>query len=115
MKLYESMMEDAILMDRATEADGMGGFIVRWTEGAPIKAVFGKNSSMQARIAEKEGVKEVYTLTTYSNVRLSFHDVVKRVKTGQTYRVTSNVEDNETPAVATFSMAQVAAEVWNLP
>ena len=114
MMLYEEAMEDAIKIDVTSTSDGMGGFIPQYSDGAPFKAAFGKNTTLQAIIAEKQGVTEVYTITTYASSRLHYHDIVKRVKDGMIFRVTSNVDDNETPKVASFSMAQVSAEVWKL-
>ena len=114
MMLYEEAMEDVVKIDVTTTSDGMGGFIPTYVDGASFKAAFGKNTTLQAVIAEKQGVTEVYTITTYSTVRLHYHDIIKRVRDGMIFRITSNVEDNETPKVATFSMAQVNAEVWKL-
>ena len=115
MTLYETLMENCTMLDRNTVSDGLGGFIETYTDGAQFLAAVGKDSTIQGRIAEKQGVTEIYTITTYKSVRLHFHDVFRREKDGQIFRVTSNVEDNETPAVATFDMAQVSAEVWQLP
>lgn len=114
MMLYESMMEDVVMMDAQTVSDGLGGFIRVWTEGAAFKAAISKDTSTQGRLAEKEGLTEIYTVTTYRSTPLSFHDVIKRKKNGQILRITSNEADNESPQVATFSMAQVSAEAWVL-
>ena len=114
MMLYESMMEDVCMMDAQTVSDGLGGFIRIWTEGAVFKAAISKDTSTQGRLAEKEGLTEIYTVTTYRSTPLSFHDVIKRKKNGQILRITSNEADNESPQVATFSMAQVSAEAWVL-
>lgn len=113
MMLYETMMEDVCMMDSQTVSDGLGGFIRVWTEGATFKAAISKDTSTQGRLAEKEGLTEIYTVTTYKTTHLNFHDVIKR-QSGQILRITSNFEDKESPAVATFSMAQVSAEAWVL-
>lgn len=114
MMLYEAMMEDVVLMDRMTISDGLGGYTKEWHEGAEFKAAIVKDSSMQARTAEQQGVTSVYTITTYGTVHLSYHDVVKRASDGQIFRITSQWQDSEAPAVASFSMAQVTAEPWVL-
>ena len=59
--LIESMMVDCVMMDRTTTPDGEGGFTREWVEGAPFKAAIVKNSSLNAKVAEKQGVTEVYT------------------------------------------------------
>lgn len=115
MTLYEQMMEDVAIMDRTTVSDGMGGFTPQWTEGAVIKAAIGKDSTTEARVAEQEGMKQVYTVTTYGKVLLQFHDVLKRLSDGKIFRVTGESKDNASPSVASFSMAQAPAEEWILP
>ena len=114
MTLFETMMEDLVFMDRKTRSDGMGGFVSGWSEGAVIKGAVGKDNTLEARIAEQEGMKQVYTITTYGNVKLQFHDVLKRISDGKIFRVTGENKDNVSPAVASFSMAQVSAEEWVL-
>lgn len=114
MRLYETMMEPCQLMDKRSVSDGMGGFIYEWTDGAVFNAAVIKDSSMQARVAEKEGVTEVYTVTADKGVTLDFHDVFKRLSDGQVFRITSNVKDSETPKVASFQFGQVTAEKWVL-
>ena len=114
MTLFEQMMEPCHIMDRITVSDGMGGYEATWTEGAAISCAIGKDSSTQGKIAEKEGVTEIYTITTYRENALHFHDVIKRDSDGQILRVTSNAKDNQSPSFATFSMAQVSAEAWSL-
>ena len=102
------------MMDRQTVSDGMGGFSYQWTQGAQFNAAVVKNSTMQARIAEKQGVTEVYTVTVAKGVKLDFHDVFKRLSDGAVFRVTSNTYDSETPERATFQIGQVTAERWEL-
>lgn len=114
MKLYETMMEPCQLMDKRSKSDGMGGFIYEWTEGAEFEAAVIKDNSMQARIAEKDGVTEVYTVTAEKGATLDFHDVFKRLSDNQVFRVTSNSKDSKTPKVSSFQFTQVTAERWVL-
>lgn len=115
MSLIDIMKEDCVMMDKTTILDDMGGFTRRWVEGAPFKAAIVKDSSMAARVAEKEGVTELYTITVDKGITLEFHDAFKRVKDGATFRITSNIVDSETPYVSSFQIGQVTAERWNLP
>ena len=113
--LYERMMEPFIIMEKKKVSDGEGGFITSWEEGLTINLALSSNTSMQARIAEHEGVTSTCTLTSYKNVELSFHDVVKRISDGLVFRVTS-IEGLETsPNFSSIDMNQVTAERWEIP
>lgn len=114
MSLIDVMKDDVVMMDKTTVSDGMGGVIRQWVEGAPFKAAIVKDSTLAARVAEKQGVTEVYTVTVDKGIDLDFHDVFKRVKDGAVFRVTSNVTDSETPSIASFQIGQVTAEKWVL-
>lgn len=98
------------MQDKVTESDGRGGFITSWTDGAEFDAAIVYNSSMQARMAEAQGVKSLYTITTAKNVNLQYHDVLKRASDGKKFRVTSDGDDNKTPQSASLNMRQVTAE-----
>ena len=114
MSLIDEMMEDCVMLDRLTADDGLGGFTYEWQEGAHFKAAIVKNSTMEARIAEKQGVTELYTITVYKGMHLEFHDVFKRLSDNSTFRVTSNIPDSETPERATFQIGQVTAEKYTV-
>lgn len=114
MFLYEEMMETCAIMDRQTIPDGLGGFTYEWTQGATFRAAVVKNDTLDARVAEKQGVTEVYTVTVDKGVSLDYHDVFKRLRDGAIFRVTSNVRDSETPSRSTFQIGVVSAELWTL-
>ena len=97
-------------MDKTTTADGYGGYTTDWKAGAEIQAAIVCDSSMEARIADKQGVTDLYTVTTRKNVNLQYHDVFRREKDGKLFRVTSDGDDNHTPTSATLNMRQVTAE-----
>ena len=112
--LFERMMDDCVMMDKVSLPDGIGGITHEWRDGAPFRAAVVKDSTMQAKIAEKQGVTELYTVTVPKTVPMEFHDVFKRVADGAVFRVTSNVIDSQTPKVASFQFGQVSAERWEL-
>lgn len=114
MALFENFYESCQRIDRKTVDDGQGGYDTYWTEGARFRAAVVKNKTLAARVAEKEGVTEVYTITTEPGVKLDFHDVFKRLSDGLIFRVTSNARDSETPDMASFAFEQVHAERWEL-
>ena len=73
-----------------------------------------QDNTLAARVAEKQGVTEVYTVTTPTGVGLEFHDVFRRDSDGATFRATSNAIDSRPPEAATFAFEQVNAERWEL-
>jgi hypothetical protein len=115
MSLIDTMKTPCTMIDKRTIPDGQGGTTTAWVDGAAFEAAIIKDNSMQARAAEKQGVTEVYTITTGKNVQLDFHDVIRRESDGAIFRVTSNITDSKTPKVASFQFGQVTAERWSLP
>lgn len=114
MSLLSEAMETCVMLDRITASDGYGGYTSTWVEGAPFKAAIAYNSSLEARIAERQGVKDLYTVTTEKSITLEYHDVIRRAD-GQVLRVTSDGKDNRTPRSAGLNMRNVSAEEWVIP
>lgn len=114
MTLIDAFKEPCVLMERQRVSDGEGGWTTSWVEGAAFDAAIVRDTTLAARVAEKEGVSNVYTVTTDTNAHLEFYDVFKRVSDGQVFRVTSNGDDARTPDAATFQFEQVSAEEWRL-
>ena len=115
MNLIEKSMVDCVRLDKISEPDGAGGTHNFWKEGAPFKAAISINTSTEMQIAEAQGLKRVYSVTTNKTNTLDYHDVFERVSDGATFRVTSEGEDIKTPEFAGFSFSQVTAERWDLP
>lgn len=115
MSLYEAMMDDhCVLLEKKRIPDGLGGWTTQWTDGAEFDAAILKDNTLQARIAEKDGVSELYTITVKRNFPLEFHDVFRRVSDGQVFRVTSNMKDNTSPTFSSIDIGQVNAEAYVL-
>lgn len=112
--LIEEFMKDCVEMKKTRVPDGLGGFKTQWTQGADFRAAIIKNDSLAASVAEKQGVTEVYTVTTKPGVGLDFHEVFRRLEDGATFRVATNSTDSRPPSVATFDFEQVKAERWEL-
>ncbi len=112
MSLLYNEMTPCVILDKTTKPDGMGGIINTWTEGAEILAVFVFENSVEARIAAKQGVTSLYTVTVPKSVRLDYHDVLRRLSDGKTFRITSNGDDKKTPDTATIQVRQYTAEEW---
>lgn len=115
MSLLSEAMESCTMLDKRTSDDGYGGTMTTWRDGASFDAAITFNSSMEARRAEAAGVKSLYTITTRKAVTLEYHDVLRRNADNKIFRVTSDGDDNKTPASASLNMRQVTAEEWSLP
>lgn len=114
MSLLSEAMEDCVMLDKKTVADGYGGYTTEYIEGAEFKAAIVLDNSLQARQAEKAGVTALYTITTTKALNLQFRDVFKRKRDEKIFRVQSDGDDKHTPASASLNMRQVSAEEWRL-
>lgn len=114
-ELIDGYLQSCVMLTKKRVPDGQGGFEAIWTDGDEFDAAIVKDRSLQARVAEKQGVSSVYTITTARGVALEYHEVFRRVSDGATFRVTSDYTDSRPPNVATFDFEQVTAERWELP
>lgn len=117
MTLIEAFELPCVLMEKTRVPDGEGGWTAEWAEGAPFMAAITSQTGTLARIAEAQGVTNVFTVTTARNLGLDFHDVFRRLDdgddySGMTFRVTT--ANPSTPDVASFQFSQVQAEEWSL-
>jgi len=110
--LYEAMMVDCIIMNKIRVEDELGGWKTTWEDGPTFKAAILKDNTIEARMAEKEGFKEVYTVTVNREVPLEYHDAFRRAEDGQVFRVTSNIKDNKSPMFSGINFGQCTAERW---
>ena len=115
MSLLSDAMEICVMQDKTTVADGYGGFINTWRDGAEFKAAIVLDNSTEARIAAVQGVTALYTITTGREINLQYHDVFKRKRDGKIFRVTSDGDDKATPASTALNMRQVSGEEWEIP
>ncbi len=107
-------MEDFTLLDKRSVSDGMGGFTIKYLDGATVKCGLTLDSSMQSLVAQSQGVTSVYTLITARDVLLPFHQVLRRESDKKTFRVTSDATDQATPQGADLKVRKVSAESWVL-
>ena len=112
MSLLSAAMEKCVCLNKQTQADGYGGYITTWVEGARFDAAITFDTSIEARRAEAEGVSSLYTVTTSRALTLEYHDVFRRISDGKVFRVTSDGDDKFTPASTALDMRQVTAEEW---
>lgn len=112
--LMNDFATECVLMQKARIPDGEGGWSTSWTDGPTFTAAITHDTTLNARVAESEGMMATYTVTTDKAMPLDFHDVFRRVSDGQYFRVTSDGTDKMTPQRATFAVSQVSAEEWTL-
>lgn len=116
MSLLSESMEQCVMYNKTSSPDGYGGRQDTWQESTvkfPAAIVF--STSIEARRAEAEGVKSLYTVTVGREMMLEYHDVFKRLRDGKIFRVTSDGDDSFTPASSSLNMRQVTAEEWSIP
>lgn len=114
-ELILSAMVPCVMIEKKRVPDGQGGTTTEYAEGAAFDAAITKDRTLEAVKAEKDGVTEVYLVTTRVGVGLDFGETFRRVEDGQLFRVTSNAADSRTPKAASFSFERVRAERWEIP
>ena len=115
MSLIDDFKAPCVKMVKKSVDDGEGGKKTDWAkEGEPFLAAITFNNSLEARVAERQGVNSLYTVTVAKDTKLRYHDVIKRLADNKILRITSDDDDIRTPKRASFSFAQVTAEEWEL-
>jgi hypothetical protein len=115
MSLIEQNLESCTMIDKVTVPDGYGGFITEYVDGASFESAITLDLSTTARIGQKQGVNNVYSVFTSKNATLQSYDIFRRESDGKTFRVTSDGLDNKTPNGAMLNLRKVSAEEWTLP
>lgn len=88
----------------------MGGWTTEWTESAEFPMLLTLNSSMEAKIAEKQGVEDIYTGQVERDFPIAFNDYFKRPADGAFFNVTSNPDEDATPKDAGLSYKVFSAK-----
>lgn len=96
-----------------TQNDGYGGYVTTYEPGATFDAVLVLDDSLQAQVAEKQGVTGVYTLTYEKTLSLPWHTVIKKISgeklVGMYFRVTSK-DENATPKSSSLNLRKAQCE-----
>lgn len=114
MSLIEAFNQQFKFLEYSREPNGLGGFEETYKEGATFNGALVMDTTTQARIAEKQGVTSLYTLTVPLDVPLKYGDLFRSVETGDTYRITSRPGEKKTPSVASFQFQNFTAELYSL-
>lgn len=113
--LLTQMMDECRILNHVRTDDSYGGYAEAWTEGASFMCAIAKNTSTEQQIAEKQGISESFTVVVSDSFSLDYHDVFKRVKDGEVFRVTSKTADSTAHPASTVKIAKVTAERWVIP
>lgn len=112
MSLLNDFFEEYNVIDRTREPDGEGGQETTYTTGRRFAAALVQNSSSESAMANRDTAIQQYTLTTRRETILAFDMIIRRLRDGKTFRVTSDGTENKTPASAGLDMRQVTCEDW---
>lgn len=115
MSLLTDFAVPCALMEKKRVPDGAGGYITTWTEGAEFENYQYLDTSMEARRAQQEGVKSLYSALVQRDFPLDYGDAFKDKNTGLTYRVTSNPDEKKAPQSSTFDLKYFTVERYSLP
>lgn len=115
MSLFTDSLEDFIFFEKKLIINDRGGYDETYVPGATIQASAVKNDSLQARVASKDGVKNIYTVNTTKDIRLMKNDVIQRKRDNKIFLITGDSTDNETPKSAALNIRVVSAQEWEFP
>lgn len=102
-----------VILNYAIVDDGYGGQKETWTPGAHFFATLTLDDSVEMKVAQAQGVKGIYRVTTNKGVRLPWHTVFRTVDGKRTYRVTSR-DENAAPTRSNIDIRFVSAEDYEL-
>lgn len=107
--------EGCVILQKTRIPDGQGGYVQAWKEGAVFYPSWEYMSAPEMTVAEQQGVSRVYRLYVDQALDLEHHEVFRRLKTGQVYRVTNPGTDRYTPHGSLINQRLIEAEQWELP
>ena len=113
MSLMQEALTDCVTLIQTEVPDGSGDTIITWTEGVHFDAAFDFQASIEAKVAEAQGVTGLWNVYVKRTTRLEYHNVFKRVSDGATFRVTSK-DDKATPNSAGLKLRLISAEEYDL-
>ena len=104
-----------ILDERTINPDGQFGMKSVYVDGAKFRAMLKKDQSPEVKVAEAQGLNEMYTVVVETGVMLKYDQVFRRDEDGAIFKVTSNITDSEAPEQSTVQIGAVRAKRWVLP
>lgn len=111
MALYESAFPgEYVFRTKKLTPNGMGGYDESYVDGEKFSGSLVMDTSTEARVAEKQGVTSLYTLTVPIDVPLDYNDRFRDSDSSTEYRITSRKGEKQTPTVASFQFQQFSVE-----
>ena len=112
VSLLDQAFERFCVMNKQTVDDGYGGTARQWVQGASFSGALVYDSSAQTAIANSMTAHGSYVLTVRKNIVLDYYDVIKRLKDGATFQLTTDSDDLKTPDSAGLNMRQYQAKEY---
>lgn len=106
--------EEFVVMNINLTDDGYGGQAYRVVEGLHFNAVLILGNSIQAEIAQKQGVTGIYTLAYPKSLDIPARTVIRRIKDGK-YLRTIELDGNPMPDESSIEVKVTRAEDYTLP
>ena len=114
MSLLDQNLTEFELLQYVQSRDGEGGYLRGWTVKQTFMANWYVKSDIQRYVALKAEGMGQYALLTGREITLSFHNVIRRVKDGKIFRITSDSDDRYTPQSATLNLRYQEMDEWTL-
>ena len=107
--------EGCVLLTRERTPDGQGGYTSVWAEGITFYPSWEFNSAPEMEVAQQQGVSRTYRIYVDKSLDLDYHEVFRRIKDGQVYRVINPGTDRYTPPSSALNQRLIEVEKWELP
>ena len=111
-----SMFEGFIIMEISSRSpDDDGGENVVYTEGERIDAFARLDSAPEQTTAQRDKELAKFTIITPESVYLNYEQVLKRLRDGKCFYLTSGNMDHKLPDIATIRIRWCTAEEYEIP
>lgn len=115
MSLLEDFARPCVLLERKRTESPEGGWTTQWADGAEFKNYMALDTSLEARRAEKEGVTSLYSALVDKDFPIEYGDYFRDTELGDTFKVTSEPNEKQSPKSASFQLKFFTAEKRALP
>ncbi len=114
--MLTSMFEPFVIMEVLSRAaDDEGGEKITLSEGDEISAFAKLDSTPERSRAQRDEENDRYTVTTDENVFLDYGQVIKRLRDGKCFYLTSGNREYKLPDIATIRIRCCTAEEYEIP
>ena len=110
MSLLDEAMETCVFLNKQRVDDGYGGYTTIWTEGAEFKAAIVFDTSIEARLAQVQGVYSLYTVTTQRDLTLEYGEVFRRKRDSKIFKVYMNLKSFLTRMI--LCLSTMPSDLW---